>query len=73
MTRYGGPVPVTGSNAQHEQRQEADAAKERSEGHRIVFEPMPVGKHDVHPLFELIPQGSSGLGATTVQQPGEFS
>jgi hypothetical protein len=68
-----GFVRQSGSNAQNEQRHEADAGEQRRECHGIIFEPMPVGKHDVHPLFELIPQGSSGLRATTVQQPGEFS
>jgi hypothetical protein len=40
------------SNAQHEQRHEADASEQHRECHGIVFEPMPIRKHDVHPLFE---------------------
>ena len=34
------------SNAQDEQRHEADATEQRRESHRIVFEPMPIRKHD---------------------------
>jgi hypothetical protein len=43
---------LDGSNAQHEQRHEADSGEQRRECHGIVFEPMPIRKHDVHPLFE---------------------
>jgi uncharacterized membrane protein YgdD (TMEM256/DUF423 family) len=43
---------LDGSNAQHEQSHEADSGEQRRECDGIVFEPMPIRKHDVHPLFE---------------------
>jgi hypothetical protein len=55
LTRYAvDPLRagLAGSNAQHEQRHEADSGEQRRECHGIVFEPMPIRKHDVHPLFE---------------------
>jgi hypothetical protein len=70
LTRCGGHMAVNRvSNAQHEQRHEADSAEQRSECHRIVFEPMPIGNHDVPPLFRLIPQAVRVFGLGGYDDP----
>src|SRR6516164_7725661 len=44
----------TSSNAQDDQLNTCDGDQQHRQRHGIVFKPMPViGKHDVHPVFNL--------------------
>jgi hypothetical protein len=52
------------SNAQHEQRHEADATEQRRESHRIVFEPMPIRKHDTISCYRHFFLGSDRGGGS---------